>query len=119
MNNSIMIINPYWHHNTWVFDDNNVGLIAEPFVSGIPEIINQVLLSKGYDLERCKEGIIIQFSENKFPGYDIELEWFEEEYGGNWYRTIINTVGYTGWLCPALFKYFSETPKYIYAKFIK
>lgn len=31
--NSIMILQPYWHAGTWVFDDDAVGLVKEPVVS--------------------------------------------------------------------------------------
>ncbi|WP_017717610.1 DUF6717 family protein [Kamptonema formosum] len=37
-----------------------------------------------------------------------------QEYGGNWYRWEGKNM--EGWLCPALFKYFSEAPKKIYCK---
>jgi hypothetical protein len=31
-----LVIEPYWHNNTWVFDDPAVGLEKEPFVQGFP-----------------------------------------------------------------------------------
>ncbi len=37
--NSIMVIHPYKYEGMWVFDDQTVGLIQEPFVSGADEII--------------------------------------------------------------------------------
>ncbi|WP_238845912.1 hypothetical protein [Nostoc edaphicum] len=40
MSNSIMVIFPYRHNQTWVFDDERMELIQEPFVSGIPEMID-------------------------------------------------------------------------------
>jgi hypothetical protein len=42
------------------------------------------------------------------------LVWVAQEYGGNWYRWGAKNMD--GWLCPALFKYFSEAPKKIYCK---
>ncbi|WP_242055038.1 MULTISPECIES: hypothetical protein [Nostocales] len=40
MMNSMMVIFPYRHNSTWVFDDERVGLVHEPFVSGVPEMID-------------------------------------------------------------------------------
>ena len=42
MSNQIMAIAPYWHEGvgTWVFDDPAAGLQQEPFVSGVPEMID-------------------------------------------------------------------------------
>ena len=41
MDNAIMVIAPYWDNGTgtWVFDDETVGLVKEPFVEGIPQMI--------------------------------------------------------------------------------
>ena len=41
--NSLMCIEPYWSMGTWVFDDKEAGLVKEPFVAGIPEIINEIM----------------------------------------------------------------------------
>jgi hypothetical protein len=42
MPNQILVIKPYWHLGTWVFDDPATDLVQEPFVSGIPEMINDL-----------------------------------------------------------------------------
>jgi hypothetical protein len=52
MPNQIMAIAPYWLEEvgTWVFDDPGAGLHQEPFVSGVPEMIDflvKVSLSNG------------------------------------------------------------------------
>ena len=39
MANSIMVIMPYWHAGTWVFDDEQAGLLKEPFVAGADEML--------------------------------------------------------------------------------
>jgi hypothetical protein len=41
--NVIHVIVPYRHASTWVFDDPRVGLAQEPFVSGIPEMIDSIV----------------------------------------------------------------------------
>lgn len=38
--NALMIIAPYKHAGTWVFDDDRMGLVREPFVAGVPEMID-------------------------------------------------------------------------------
>lgn len=112
MSNAIMVIFPYQHQKTWVFDDERVGLVQEPFVSGVPEIIDILV----QDIPNINKGFKLLFSANPFPSYQAELIWIKikEEYGGNWYRW--HQKDMEGWLCPALFKYFSEAPKQIYCK---
>lgn len=108
MPNAIMVIFPYKYENIWVFDDERVGLVREPFVSGVPQMID--LLVK--DISQAEKGFKLLFSNNPFPGYQAEISWVREEYGGNWY--LWETKNMQGWLCPALFKYFIEIPKKIY-----
>ncbi|MEW5857321.1 MAG: DUF6717 family protein [Cyanobacteriota bacterium] len=110
MSNAMMVIFPYRYEHTWVFDDERVGLVREPFVSGIPEMIE--LLVK--EIPHAEKGFKLLFSGNPFPGYQAELTLVREEYGGNWYRWELNNK--EGWLCPALFKYFNEAPRKLYCK---
>ncbi|BAT55695.1 hypothetical protein NOS3756_46880 [Nostoc sp. NIES-3756] len=105
-----MVIFPYRHNQTWVFDDERMGLVQEPFVSGVPEMI-EVLIQ---EIPNVDEGFKLLFSASPFPGYQAELTWCREEYGGNWYAWNQNSL--EGWLCPALFKYFNQPPEKIYCK---
>ncbi|MEH1853008.1 MAG: hypothetical protein V7L11_15380 [Nostoc sp.] len=41
--NSIMVIHPYKFGEMWVFDDENVSLVREPFVAGADEIIERMV----------------------------------------------------------------------------
>ena len=41
--NTIIVIRPYWYSNTWVFDDPATGLEQEPFVAGVPEMIDRLV----------------------------------------------------------------------------
>jgi len=43
--NTINIIQPYKYLTMWVFDDEKVDLIQEPFISGADEIIEEWILS--------------------------------------------------------------------------
>ncbi|MFK5968736.1 MAG: hypothetical protein QM487_01235 [Candidatus Marithrix sp.] len=110
MSNSIIVIFPYRYQDTWVFDDEQVGLIKEPFVEGMPTIIDVFVK----DISNANQGFRLLFSNNKFPNYQAELIWVKKEFEGNWYYWQQHEL--TGWLCPALYKYFSIAPKYIYCK---
>ncbi len=65
MSNEIHVIAPYRHASTWVFDDPAVGLQAEPFVSGIPEMIDVLVAAinprgpkeRGSQTTKRKEGL--------------------------------------------------------------
>ena len=63
MSNAIMVIFPYQHQKTWVFDDERVKLVQEPFVSGVPEIIDILV----QDIPNINEGFKLLFSANPFP----------------------------------------------------
>ena len=110
VSNSILVIQPYWSSGTWVFDDERVGLVREPFVSGVPEMINQLAA----DIPDARKGFRLLFSAGPFPGYQAKFERVRSDMGGTWYRTDDGKM--EGWLCPALFKYFPEAPPQIYAK---
>ncbi len=110
MANALMVIAPYWYQGTWVFDDESVGLNKEPFVAGVPEIIDNLV----NDIPDARSGFRLIFSSAPFPGYQRELVWVKEEYGGHWYR--VKDQSTEGWLCPALLKYFESAPEKIYVK---
>lgn len=105
-----MVIFPYQHQHAWMFDDENNNLVQEPFVSGTPEMIDTLVRY----IPDATKGFKLLFSEFPFPGYQVELVWLKEEYEGNWYRW--ESENLEGWLCPALFNYFSETPKKVYCR---
>lgn len=107
MSNSIHVINPFRFAGTWVFTDQSVGLRHEPFVAGVPEIIDHLV---GPDRDRFQ----CFFAEMPFPGADIMLVHEYAEFGGHWYR--LHGTEYTGWLCPAIFKYFESAPEQIYVR---
>lgn len=110
MANAIMVIYPYLYEQIWVFDDECFGLVREPFVSGIPQMINGLV----QDIPSADKGFKLLFSANPFPGYQVELTWVKAEYNGHWYRWVEREA--EGWLCPALFHYFSEPPLKIYCQ---
>ena len=108
--NAINVIAPYKHHGLWVFDDPRVGLAAEPFVGGADTMIDRITA----DLPNAADGFVMVFSATPFPGHQFRLEWRREERGGNVYYA--PDLDAEGWLCPALFKYFDEAPRKLYAR---
>jgi hypothetical protein len=110
MTNQINVISPYFFHGTWVFDDDGVGLQQEPFVSGIPEMIDDLVK----EIPDARTGFRLLFSTTPFPGYQRKLTHVREEMGGNWYRA--DKPDAEGWLCPALFRYFDAAPREIYVR---
>ena len=41
--NALLIIHPYYHKEAWVFDDEEKGLVKEPFVAGADDFIEYIL----------------------------------------------------------------------------
>jgi hypothetical protein len=106
----MFVIFPYAVRGTWVFDDPGVGLVQEPFVAGIPEMIDVLVAG----IPDARHGFKLLFSSHPFPGYTAEVDRVSEESGGAWYRWAAHDR--QGWLCPALLKYFSTPPAKLYCK---
>ncbi len=58
------------------------------------------------------KGFKLKFSGEPFDGHQLEATKLNEESGGNWYEA----NGMKGWLCPALFKYFTIAPDKLYIR---
>ena len=108
--NALMVIAPYRYAGTWVFDDAAVGLHREPFVAGIPEMIDDMVK----DIPEADKGFRLLFATQPFPGHTQKLTWRRGDKSGNWYYSA--QYAKEGWLCPGLFKYYAEAPKELYAK---
>jgi hypothetical protein len=108
--NAIMVIAPYWYNGTWVFDDAGVGLRREPFVAGVPEMIDGLVK----DITDAKDGFRLTFSANPFPGYQNKLTWLRGDSGGNYYK--LDQSPLEGWICPAMFRYYKSAPKTLFVK---
>ena len=110
VNNSLFVIAPYWDSGTWVFDDERVRLVREPFVSGIPDMINHLVRN----IPSAREGFRMLFSKDSFPGYAEALSW-KEGGEGDWNRYEMDEGPLlSGWLCPALLHYFPQPPEKLY-----
>lgn len=108
--NSILVIKPYRADGTWVFDDASAGLRKEPFVAGVPEMID-VLVK---DIPDADAGFRLLFSAQPFPGHQKTLTWLRGDRGGNYYS--MDDPPMEGWICPALFKYYDKAPANLYVK---
>lgn len=106
--NTLMVLQPYLDQlGWWVFDDERTGLVAEPFVLGMSDMMD--ILTE--DIPDAALGFNLVFSKTAFPGAR-QLKLMAPENGGNWYRDVETRMG--GWLCPALFLYFDEAPDEIF-----
>jgi hypothetical protein len=112
MPNQINAIAPYWLDTleTWVFDDERVGLVQEPFVCDADTFLTFLVK----DIPDARDGFRLLFSAAPFPGYQQKLIWDREEMEGNWYRS--EEPPMEGWLCPALLRYFDEAPTELYVR---
>ncbi len=110
MKNSIINIQPYKYQGMWVFGDERVDLVKEPFISGMPEIIEHTLASKGL----TKTSFNMLFSSTEIPDVDVILTKQERFAKGNWYIDL--KTGMRGWLCPALYLYYNRAPKKLFIK---
>jgi hypothetical protein len=106
--NAISVIAPYKYLGMWVFDDEKVGLVQEPFVGGADQILDRVVNG----IPNAEAGFILLFSSTPFPAHQFRLSWQRSDGNGNYYYSHAHDM--EGWLCPALLKYFAELPKEIY-----
>jgi hypothetical protein len=110
--NAIQILMPYAFAGGWVFDDKSTGLVREAFVCGMDDILTEMTERAG--IKDAGTGFRLTFSPTPFPNYTHSFEWLRPEMGGNMYHCPEN--GITGWLCPALLKYFKAAPEALYAR---
>lgn len=95
---------------TWVFDDDAVDLVQDAFISGVPEMIDELLVH----IPDARGGFRLLFPAAPYPGFQRKLMRECEEFGGWWYRS--DEPGAEVWLCLALFRYSDEAPAEIYVR---
>jgi hypothetical protein len=113
MSNAMLCIEIYKFNGTWCFTDKDRELLHEPFVLGIPEIINKAL--EDQNMYEDNKNYRILFAAREFPACHGVLMRQNEEMGGAWY----SCNAQTGWLCPATLKFFDDFPESIYFKLEK
>jgi hypothetical protein len=111
MPDAVLVIEPYRHEGAWVFDDPAMGLVREPFVLGVTEMIDRLATS----IPDAAHGFRLLFAAHPFAECKTSLTWLRSDpVEGNWYRS--DDTGDEGWLCPALFCYFPAAPQKIYLR---
>ena len=108
--NALLVIEPYRVGSGWAFDEPRLGLKGEPFVQGIPEMIDKLVTG----IPGSDKSVRLIFSQRAFPGSQLQLDRRREQDGGNWYHS--KDYQTDGWLCPALFRFFPRAPQHIYVK---
>ncbi len=109
--NELVAIHPYKVRDLWVFDDEQAGLVQEPFVAGADLIIDAMVT----DIPHADQGFTLVFSAHPFPGHQLALERRKAEANGHWYFS--PSLDLEGWFCPALLRYFATAPEQLYAQF--
>ena len=102
--NSLFSLTAYKDQTVWMFDDEERGILREPFVAGIDTMMDIIASGAPY--------LRIIFAASPFPTTNLVLEKLHAEYGGTWYRC--SKLGIDGWLCPVLFEYFTIAPDVLY-----
>lgn len=82
---------------TWVFDDPLHGLVEEPLILGMSEIVDNFVGS-------AREAVI-RFTLGDSDFFDVLLR--EEPHDGGYFYRLKGT-DLRGWLCPATLHYFPE-----------
>ena len=137
--NAMFFISAYRQGNTWLFDDKQRGIVAEPFVSGASDLIQKYLDRKGIT---ATQEVPLVFSLQSFPDAEVILSCTDKCYP---YKIVpgVYTIGAKGikypkmvedtdgeptsayyidqegdkcWLCPAQIKFFGSVADVIYAK---
>ena len=121
VNNSIFSLTAYKHNDMWVFDDEERGLVKEPFVHGADTMFDFMSgnVLPGVNNTKCS----IAFSANPMPNNDVHVKHIEDlgEDMGDVYEVVsaftsaaTSFDGFQFWLCPALLSFFDKAPENIY-----
>ena len=97
---------------TWIYDDSEIGVFGEPFVSGADKMLTQlrtIQIGPGLDPFR------VVFSASPFPDA-LAATRLDEEDGGVWYEANLDGHILRGWLCAHFFDYFASAPPTVYVK---
>ncbi|HYQ91769.1 MAG TPA: hypothetical protein VES89_06765, partial [Candidatus Competibacteraceae bacterium] len=96
MMDSVFVIIPYRANGIWRFDDPDRAIVKEPFVAGVPAMLEQLTAP----LPHAAQGFRWFFSAQPFAGYIHTLTRQRTESQGTWYDS--EQFHTEGWLCPVL-----------------
>ena len=133
MSAALVIIQPYWHEDAWVFDDVSKGLEREPLdqlFEGESEEIKLLARLAGLglspsinylvkDIPNARKGFILLLSSKAFAGYQVELTQVGKQLGAFRYEiSAISSKNYRRqvWLPLTLISYFEAAPESLYVK---
>ena len=109
VNNSIYVLEVYKDRGAWVFDDDRVNLVKEPFVAGADTFIDR--------FANGSKKVSVTFSTVPFPDHSAVIEKLRlNPIGGTDYTC--NNPKHDLWLCPALNLYYPVSPDNIYVKIV-
>ena len=97
---------------TWIYDDSEIGVFGEPFVSGADKMLTQL---RAIQVGPGRDPFRVVFSASPFPGA-LEAKRPDEEDGGVWYKAELQGHVLRGWLCNHFFDYFEDAPPSVYVK---
>jgi len=104
--NTVNVLFPYrTKYGVWCFDDEQLGIVGEPFVGDINTMID--IHAQG------SENLIINISSQPIPGSTLSLT-KREDLGQGFYQ--LDGTEITGWLCPCFLNYFPDYVEKVYAK---
>lgn len=110
-NNVIHLIHPYkTQHNIWRFDDEGLGIRAEPFVGDINTMID--VMTK--HIAGADKGFNAYFADQPFPGAIYHMKKTRDLGSSADYQFNLGNV--VGWLCPCLLKFFKTPPDNIFIR---
>ena len=116
--NNVNFIHSYVYNGAWVFDDESRELDKEPFVAGADILLD---VMSGRDKDESKESCSFYFGQTPLPDWDVKLTKNGiDGYDGTYYLVDFpeKSVKAEGpiWLCPALLKFFVDSPSEIFVK---
>ena len=123
MASALVIIQPYWHEDAWVFDDASKELEKEPLDGIKGELaeaerwVAQTSRKIDYlvkDIPNARQGFILLCSTQPLAEYQVELKLEGKEGPGYSYKAKDWSTGW--WLSPTLLKYIEAAPESIYVR---
>jgi hypothetical protein len=117
--NAINYIHSYVHKGAWVFDDFSRELDKEPFVAGADLLLDVMADNDGNRKEGQTCGFY--FGATPIPDWNVQLKIHSKDGNdGTFYTVDLPELGKQDegpiWLCPALLKFFEDSPENIYVK---
>lgn len=101
-----------WDGTTWVYSDDVHDVVDEPFVMGVPEMIDKLRQAEGIALHP-RPPFKLLFSLEDFPDAH-HLELGTEDSGGVWVKS--HAFEMAGWCCAHIHDYFKPLPRHLHAK---